>query len=155
MITNLFSRTALHQHAEPAQRILGVAALPPDSGELAKLLATDPAPEVRIAAAQRCADLAALASAWETEADAAVRLALASALGDVLARTQDSALAQALLAADQCTDAIRIEVARRAQDAELRRSAIACIRDEAALVEVALLAGHAETRMAAAERVHT
>jgi len=155
MITNLFSRTALHQHAEPAQRILGVAALPPDSGELAKLLATDPAPEVRIAAAQRCADLAALASAWETEANAAVRLALASALGDVLAQTQDSAGVQALLAADRCTDAIRIEVARRAQDAELRRSAIACIRDEAALVEVALLAGHAETRMAAAERVHT
>ncbi len=155
MITNLFSRTAAHQHAEPAQRILGVAALPPDSGELAQLLATDPAPEVRIAAAQRCADLTALSSACATEADAAVRLALASALGEALAQTQDGAAAQALLAADRCTDAIRIEVARRAKDAERRRSAIAGIRDETALVEVALLAGHAETRMAAAERVHT
>ena len=155
MISSLFSLTPLHQHAEPAQRTLGIAALPPDSGELARLLATDPAPEVRIAAAQRCTDLAALGSARETEADAAVRLALASALGDVLARTQDSAGAQALLAADRCTDAIRIEVARRAKDAERRRSAIASIRDEAALVELALLAGHAETRMAAAERVRT
>ncbi len=63
MISNLFSRTALHQHADPAQRILGAAALPPDSGELAQLLAADPAPEVRSAAAQRCTDLAALASA--------------------------------------------------------------------------------------------
>ena len=155
MISNLFSRIPLHQHADPAQRILGVAALPPDSDELTQLLVTDPAPEVRIAAARRCSDLATLASAWETEADAAVGLALASALGDVLAHTQDSAGAQALLAADRCSDAIRAEMARRARDAELRRAAIAGIRDEAALVELALLAGHAETRMAAAERVRT
>ncbi len=155
MITNPFSRTALHQHAEPAQRILGIAALPPDSGELARLLVSDPAPEVRIAAAQRCADLPALAAAAEAEADAAVRLALASVMGAALARTQDAALAQALLAADRCTDAIRVEVARRARDAQRRRAAIAGIRDEAALVELALLAGQAETRMAAAERVQT
>ena len=155
MITNLFSRTVLHQQADPAQRILGVAALPPDSGELAQLLVADPAPEVRRAAAQRCTDLAALVSAWEADADAAVRLALASALCDVLAQTQDSAGAQALLAADRCTDAVRIEVARRAPHAERRRAAIAGIRDEAALVELALLAGHAETRLAAAERVRT
>lgn len=155
MIASLFSRTTLHQHAESAQRILGIAALPPDSGELAQLLGTDPAPEVRVAAAQRCTDLPALASAWETESDGAVRLALASALGDVLAQTQDAALAQALLAADRCTDAIRIEVARRAQDAERRRAAIAGIRDEAALVELAMLAARAETRLAAAERVRT
>ena len=155
MIANLFSRTALQQHAEPAQRILGVTALPPDSGELAQMLVTDPAPEVRIAAAQRCADLAALASAWETEADAAVRLALVCALGDALARAPDSAGAQALLAADRCTDAIRIEVARRARDAALRRAAIAGMRDEAALVELALRGEHAETRLAAAERVRT
>ena len=155
MIANPFSRTALHQHAEPAQRLLGVAALPPDSGELARLLATDPAPEVRIAAARRCADAAALASAWETETDGGVRLALASALGNVLAQTQDSTGAQALLAADGCTDAIRIEVARHAAGAERRRAAIAGIRDEAALVELALLAEHTETRMAAAERVRT
>ncbi len=155
MIANPFSRTALQQHAEPAQRILGVTALPPDSGELAQLLVSDPAPEVRIAAAQRCADLAALASAWETEADAAVRLALASALGDALARTPDSAGAQALLTTDRCTDAIRIEVARRSRDAALRRAAIAGVRDEAALVELALRGEHAETRLAAAERVRT
>jgi hypothetical protein len=155
MITNLFSRTALHQHADPAQRILGLAALAPDAGELAQLLAADPAPEVRSAAARRCSDLAALAAAWDRETDAAVRLALAAALGDVLAQAQASAPAQALLAADSCTDAIRIDVARRARDAGLRRAAIAGIRDEAALVELALAAGHAETRLAAAERVHS
>ena len=75
MITNLFSRTALHQHADPAQRVLGLAALAPDAGELAQLLAADPAPEVRSAAARRCTDLAALAAAWDRETDAAVRLA--------------------------------------------------------------------------------
>ena len=155
MITSLFSRTALHQHAEPAQRILGVAALPPDSGELAQLLATDPAPEVRIAAALRCADLATLTSAWETETDAEVRLALARALGTVLAQTQDGDGARALLAADRCTDAIRVDVARHTQDAERRLAALAAIRDEDALIELALLAEHAETRIAAAARVST
>lgn len=155
MITNPFSRAVLHQHAEPAQRVLGVAALPPDSGEIAQLLLADPAPQVRIAAARRCADLAALASAWEAEADAGVRVALAAALGDALARSQDSALARSLLAADRCTDAIRILVARGARDAERRGAAIAAIGEEAALVDLALLAEHAQTRFAAAERVGT
>lgn len=154
MIANPFSRTALHQHADPAQRLLGVAALPPDSGELVLLLA-DPSTAVRIAAAQRCADLAALASAWEKETDAAVRPALASALGGALAQTQDSARARAQLAADRCTDAIRVEVALHARDAERRRAAIAGVRDEAALMDIALHGEHAETRMAAAERVST
>ncbi|TSA12767.1 MAG: DUF349 domain-containing protein [Betaproteobacteria bacterium] len=155
MIANPFSRTALHQHADPAQRVLGAATLDPNSGELAQLLASDSVPEVRIAAVRRCTDLAALASAWETESDGAVRQALAAALGDVLARTEDRAGAEVLLRAEHCTDAIRIEVARRAQEAERRHVATAAIRVEAALVELALVAGQAETRMAAAQRVHT
>jgi len=155
MITSLFSRSALHQHAEPAQRILGIAALPPDSGDVARLLAADPAPEVRIAAALRCADLAALASAWETEADAEVRFALARALGNVLVQTQDSDGARAFLEAHRCTDAIRVEVVRRTHDGERRLTALAGICDEDALVELALVAEHAETRIAAAERVRT
>ena len=44
----------------------------------AALLASDPAPEVRIAAANRCGDLKVLAAAWENEPDAAVRAAFAS-----------------------------------------------------------------------------
>jgi len=56
----IFSRSALHEHEDPAQRVQGVAALPPDSGELTRLLAADPAPEVRSAAAQRCKELPAL-----------------------------------------------------------------------------------------------
>ena len=155
MITPFFSRSALHTHAEPAQRLLGVEQLPSDSEDLAQLLATDPAPEVRIAAAQRCADIAALAAARATELDPAVRTAIAAALGNILAVTQDHASAQAMLEADHCTDAIRFDVARRAQDPERRRIAIAGISDEAPLVDLALGAEHAEIRMAAAERVQT
>jgi hypothetical protein len=155
MATNFFSRAAAHKHADPAQRLISVARLPPDSQDMAQMLATDPAPEVRAAAAQRCADVAALAAAWEAEADPTVRAAIAHALGRALALTHDGARAQAVLEADNCTDAIRSEVARRAQDLERRRAAIAGIRDEAALVELALGAERADTRSAAAERVLT
>ena len=54
IIKNPF-RSPLHEHPDPAQRVLGVSELPPDSDELAGLLAADPAPEVRAAAAGRCA----------------------------------------------------------------------------------------------------
>src|SRR5438034_9129104 len=54
MISKLFPRSALHAHPEPAQRVLGVAELAPDSSELAQLLTDDPAPQVRVAAARRC-----------------------------------------------------------------------------------------------------
>lgn len=155
MITKFFSSSARHEHAEPAQRVLGTGELAPDSEELARLLAADPQPEVRIAAAQRCSDLDALAAAWQNEADSAVRVVLASALGRAIAETQNSAAARALLNSDRCTDAIRYEVARRTQDAERRRVAITCIGDEAPLIELALAAEHAETRLAAAECVTT
>jgi len=155
MITKLFTRTVLHEHAEPAQRLLGVADLPPDSEEVARLLATDPEPEVRAAAARRCAAPASLAAALSSEGDAMVRAAIASALADALSGMPDPAAADALLAADSCTDAIRAEVARRSPDAERRRSAIASIRDEDPLVGLAQDALHAETRLTAAERVRT
>ena len=48
-------------HADPARRVTAVATLPPESDELAALLGTDPAPEVRIAAANRCTNPAILA----------------------------------------------------------------------------------------------
>ncbi len=115
----------------------------------------DPAPEVRIAAANRCANLGALAAAWESEADPAVRAALARRWATCSPTRTDGARAAAFLDADRCTDAIRVEVARRAPDGERRRSAIAAIRDEAPLIELALTAEHAETRMAAADaRAH-
>ena len=47
MLNKILSRTPLHEHADPAQRVLGVAELPPDSAELVQLLRADPAPEVR------------------------------------------------------------------------------------------------------------
>jgi hypothetical protein len=155
MITTRLFRSPLHEHADPAQRVLGASKLPPDSDELARLLVTDPAPEVRAAAAGRSTDVAALAAAWKSEADPGVRTALAAALGPALAETQQAEAATALLEADDCTDAIRTEVVRCARDAERRRIAIAALRDESSLVEVAIVAEHAATRMAAAERVHT
>ncbi len=128
MINNLFSRQPQHLHADPIQRVAGVALLPPDSDDVARLLTTDPAPEVRIAAARRCADPVKLEAAWRTETDAAVRAALVGALADAL---------------DAMTDA------------ESRSQALANVGDEALLIELALDASHAETRKAAAARVTT
>ncbi len=154
MLNKLIFGSALHEHAEPAQRVIGVAALPPDSQALAQLLGADPAPEVRSAAATRCADPAALTAALQTETEPEVRAAIASSLGKAIASTPDSAAAQALLAAHDCTDAVRAEVALNTQDEERRRTAIDGIKDENVLVEVALAAAHAPVRLAAAERVH-
>lgn len=155
MISTRFFRAPLHENADPAQRVLGVAELAPDSAELARLLAGDPAPEVRAAAARRTGSLPALKSAWNAEADPAVREALAEALATVVAETPDEAAAGGLLAADNCTDAVRAAVALKATEGTRRALAIGAIHDEAVLVDLALTAGHAETRLAAAERVHT
>jgi hypothetical protein len=155
MATTRLFRSALHRHADPTQRAIGVADLPPDSDELTELLAADPAPEVRVAAAGRCTHLGALAAAWDLETDSSVRAALASALTAVLADTSDGAAATAWFASDGCTDAIRAAVARSTHDAERRRAAIAAIREEGLLLELALTAEHADTRLAAAERVAT
>ncbi len=126
MINNLFSRLPQHQHTDPAQRALGVAELQPDSADVAHLLTADPAPEVRIAAARRCADARKLAAAWQTETDDAVRAALAEGLVDAL-------------------DALH--------DAERRAGVLAAIDDDNLLIELALAAGHAEMRKAAATRI--
>ena len=128
MINNLFSRTPQYQHADPAQRALGVAELPPESADLARLMTADPAPEVRIAAARRCADPVKLAAAWQTETADAVRTALAAGLADAL-------------------DALT--------DGDARAAAIAGISDEELLINLALAAGHGDTRKAAATRVLT
>ena len=128
MINNLFSRTPQHEHADPAQRALGVAALPPDAAELARLLTVDPVPAVRIAAAQRCTDAAALTAAWQNEPEAGVRTALAAALGNALDAEADT---------------------------DRRHHAIAGLADEDLLIMLALSAGHADTRKAAAARVNT
>ncbi len=155
MVSRLFFRSPLHEHADPAQRLLGVAQLTPESADLAGLLANDAVAEVRLAAAQRCASLSALESAWEKEADPAVRDAIAASLARQVSATPDGATARSFLASPACTDAIRAEVARQATDAERRLAAIAGLRDEAQLIQIATSAGHAETRLAAAECVRT
>jgi DNA repair protein SbcC/Rad50 len=154
MLTERLFRSTLH-HADPAQRVIAVAKLAPESAALAALVATDPAPEVRIAAANRCGNLRALAAAWENEADALVRAALAAPLATLLSASADGAGATALLRSALCTDAIRADVARCAPDEERRCSAIDAIGEEWLLVELALTAKHARTRVAAATRVRT
>src|SRR4029077_17174590 len=84
-----------------------------------------------------------------------VRAALAASLGTALAEFADSASVVACLEAEACTDAIRADVARRTADADRRRAALALVRDESLLVELALTAEIAEPRHDAAERVHS
>ena len=84
-----------------------------------------------------------------------MRVEIAQALARALAAMQDAVAAQALLAAGECTDAVRIDVASRALDPEIRHMAIECIREEDALIELALTAARAEARKEAAGRVQT
>lgn len=155
MINRLFSGSALHENADPAQRILSVARLAPDSPDLARLLNDDPVPAVRAAAAGRCAEASTLAAALNGEADDTVREALVAAFGTMIAEMSDGDAARATLEAADCRDAVRADVAQRTRDAALRRAAIACVQEEALLVELATGAALAETRLAAAERVTT
>ncbi len=155
MISTRLFRTPLHEHADPAQRILGVAELAPDADELAKVLAQDPDPGVRAAAARRSSHFAALVAAWNAEKDAQVREALEASLAPLVADTADAAAARSVLGAEHTTDGLRAEVARRARDPERRALALAGIHDEEKLVDLAVSAGQAEARLAAAERVVT
>ena len=43
MLNNIFSRQSRLEHPDPAQRLLGLAELSPDSEEVARLMVTDPA----------------------------------------------------------------------------------------------------------------
>ena len=155
MGNGIFSRTPLTRHAEPAQRIVGLDQLSPTSEELVHLLAEDPSQEVRIAAAQRCADLGALAAAWANEPAPGVKNAIANTLAGLLADCEDTEAVRAVLAGPSITDSIRADIAHKARDSERRRTAIEGIRSEDALIEIALSAEHAETRLTAAEHVRS
>jgi len=154
VLDKLFFGPAPHEHTDPTQRVAGIAALPPDSKVIAQLLASDPSPEVRTAAATRCSDPAALATALKTEMDPQVRAAIADSLGKLLAATADDGIVRTMLSAPECVDAVRARVALHSKDDERRRIAINGIGDEDMLVDVALGAEHASVRLAAAERVH-
>jgi hypothetical protein len=146
--------SSLHEHADPAQRVHGVTALPPDSKVLAQLLGSDPSIDVRRAAATHCSDPTVLAAALRAETEPSVRSAIATSLGKVLAATADADIVRSLLAAPECPDAVRAQIALHTRDEQRRRDALNGIRDESALVDVALGAEHASARLAAAERVH-
>ena len=126
MLNKILSRTPLHEHADPAQRVLGAAELPPESTELLQLLRADPAPEVRAAAARRCGDGQALVAGWQADAEPQVRSAIVESIGRWLDGMPDG---------------------------EKLRIAMEGIGEQALLVELALGAAHAPVRLAAAERV--
>jgi hypothetical protein len=126
VLNKILSRAPLHEHAEPAQRVLGVAELAPQSPELAQLLRDDPDSAVRAAAARRCGDQAALLAAWAAEAEPSVRAAIVESVGRWL-------------------DGIA--------EPEALAAALDGIADQALLAELALGAPHARVRVAAAERV--
>ncbi len=153
MLDKLFG-SPLHEHADPAQRVHGVTALPPDSKVLAQLLGSDPSADVRSAAATHCGDPTVLASALGAETEPSVRSAIAASLGKVLAATADTGIVQSLLTAPECPDTVRAQIALHTRDEQRRRDALNGITDEDALVDVALGAEHASARIAAAERVH-
>src|SRR5947209_3507467 len=134
--------------ADPARRISVMSRLAPDSAQVAELLAKDPVPAVRIAAANRCSNVDVLASAFTADADVDVRAALAARVATLLSESTDDSQAVGYLAASWCSDAIRAEVARRTGYAERRRAAIVSIAEEATLVELALTADIADTRLA-------
>src|SRR5512139_1673678 len=69
LLDKLFFGSRLHEHADPAQRVLGVSALAPDAPVLVQMLAADPSAEVRAAAAGRCDNPAALLAAMQAERD--------------------------------------------------------------------------------------
>jgi hypothetical protein len=81
MVTRRLFATPVHQHADPARRIMGVAELPPDSDDLAALLVADPAGGAR--RSQAVAPISTLAAACES-GGSAVRAALAASMVDVL-----------------------------------------------------------------------
>ena len=94
-------------------------------------------------------------AAWKAESDATARDSLAMALGTALSHTADHGVVHDVLKADHCTDAIRCDVARRTPHPERRRVALAAIRDENVLIELALAAEHDDLRAGAAAHVRT
>jgi Domain of Unknown Function (DUF349) len=155
LLDKLFFGSRLHEHADPAQRVLGIGALAPDSPVLVQMLAADPSAEVRAAAAGRCGNPTALLASLQIEREPRTRAAIASALAKLLVSSTDPAAVRAILDAPECADEVRAELVLRTQDDERRRAAINGIGNEDELVRVALDAEHASVRIAAAERVQS
>jgi len=114
-----------------------------------RVLSSDPAPVVRTAAARQANNAGALADALTREADPGVR----DALVDALCAAADPDELSRFVGSERLADRDRAVLARRAPNAALRNDAIASIRDEEMLLDLAQVAEHAETRIAAAERV--
>jgi hypothetical protein len=151
MLDKIFSRQSRLEHPDPVQRLQGIAELAADSDDLQRVLVADPAPIVRAAAARQSTNVAALSAALGRETDPEVRGALLESLG----AAADPAHLQDILGSATVADCERVAVAQRAPASAQRHAAIATLQGEDALLDVALTAGHAETRMAAAERVHS
>ena len=155
MLNKIFTRQSRLDHAEPAQRLLALAEAGVEAADIGRLLKSDSAPSVRKAAAALSVDADALSQACADDADPEVRDAASKQLASVLATMSDDEHLRSLLSAGRVPDAVRSDAAQRAESPERRRLLIDAIGDEGVLVGLALDAGRADARMAAAERVHT
>ncbi|MEO7762708.1 MAG: hypothetical protein ABIS68_12445, partial [Casimicrobiaceae bacterium] len=151
MLNKIFTRQSRLDHPDPAQRLLGIAELTAESDELLRVITSDPMPNVRAAAVRQSNNTLALAAALEHETDPDVRAALL----DGLSGASDATATTTLVGSDRLSDAERGHIARRASAPELRYAAIASMQEEAALLELALNADVAETRMVAAGRIQS
>ena len=151
MLNKIFARGSRLDSTDPSERVLAIAELPADAVELNALLASDPSPLVRAAAARQSGNAPALGAALQREVDHDVRQAAL----DALVTASDPEPLLALLREGGLPDPECADIARRATSVPLRQAAVAAIRSEDALVDLALTALHAETRMAAAERVQS
>ena len=155
MLNKIFPRQSRLEHADPAQRLIGLADPGVDMADVSRLLQNDPAPTVRKSAAERSDDADALVLASTADGEPDVRSAASSRLAEILASTIDEDRAKTLISDDRVTDAVRADVARRTELPARRTLAIEALRDESSAVDLALDAQRGDTRMAAAERVHS
>src|SRR4051812_37585311 len=107
MLNKIFPRQPRLDHPDPEQRLQGIAELPAESEDLARVLMSDPAPAVRAAAARHSNNAGLLANALDLEADIAVRRALLDSLSAAAAPEQ----LQTALASDRIADTERADVA--------------------------------------------
>ena len=125
-----------------------------DAALLARVLEGDEEPRIRRIALKKVNDLDLILRVAEKDADAGVREAArekasARLLGDATGDDEDAARA----ALERLTEKDLAHVARTANAPEIRKAALAKLKDERLLAEVARRAEDGETRLSAANRV--
>ncbi len=128
-----------------------------DAGFAAEVIGTDPAPDVREAAAGLISDQALLAAMLGQESDERVRARLASRVSDqgLLARlTADEQAAVRARAVERLDDAQRaLALARADRSASVRASAVSRLNDQAVLADLLAAESDPEVQQALLSRI--